>query len=86
MSRGGHGLPKVSPRPAMAYPSTSCRWATPEMTLQPSQGCPVRRANVLQLAITPLDTPRRTLGLQEKSSFFNARDKSENGTTRCRKG
>jgi hypothetical protein len=24
MARGGHGLPKVSPRPAMPYPSTPC--------------------------------------------------------------
>jgi hypothetical protein len=30
MVRGGHGLPKVSPGPAMPYPSMPCRWATPE--------------------------------------------------------
>jgi len=24
MARDGHGLPKVSPRPAIAYPSTPC--------------------------------------------------------------
>jgi hypothetical protein len=29
MARGGHGLPKVSPGPAMLYPSTPCGWVTP---------------------------------------------------------
>jgi hypothetical protein len=30
MERGGHGLPKVSPVPAMPYPSTPCGWVNPE--------------------------------------------------------
>jgi hypothetical protein len=43
MGRGGHGLPKVSPGPAMPYPFTPCRRVTPETTLQPFQGWPARR-------------------------------------------
>jgi hypothetical protein len=33
VARGGYGLPKVSPGPAMFYPSTPCRRATPERPL-----------------------------------------------------
>jgi hypothetical protein len=33
MTRSGHGFPKVSPGPAMPYPSTPCRRATFEATL-----------------------------------------------------
>jgi hypothetical protein len=40
IARGGHGFPKVSLGPAMPYPSTLCRQATPETTLQPFQGWP----------------------------------------------
>jgi hypothetical protein len=32
MARGGHGLPKVSPKSAMPYPSTPCGRATPRRT------------------------------------------------------
>jgi hypothetical protein len=35
MARGGHGLPKVSPGPAMPYPSTPCGWSTTETTSPP---------------------------------------------------
>ena len=38
MVRGGYGLPKVSPGPAMPDPSTPCRWATPEMAFWSFQG------------------------------------------------
>jgi hypothetical protein len=31
---GGYGIPKVSMGPAMPYPSTPCRWATPETALR----------------------------------------------------
>jgi hypothetical protein len=37
LARGCHGLPKVSLGPAMSYPSTPCRRATPETTLRPFQ-------------------------------------------------
>jgi hypothetical protein len=30
MERSDHGLPKVSPGPAMPYPSTPCAWVNPE--------------------------------------------------------
>jgi hypothetical protein len=32
-ARGGHGLPKISPEPAMPEPSTRCRRASPEMSV-----------------------------------------------------
>jgi hypothetical protein len=38
MARGGHGLPKVSPGPAMIYPSTPSGWATPETAWQGKEG------------------------------------------------
>jgi hypothetical protein len=38
MVRGGHGLCKVSPWPAMPYPSTPCEHATPETAVRPFQG------------------------------------------------
>jgi hypothetical protein len=41
---GGHGLPKVSPGPAMPDPSTPFGWAIPETTLQPFLECPAHRA------------------------------------------
>jgi hypothetical protein len=56
MVRGIHGLPKVSPGPAMSDPSTPCRRATPERALQ---GWSARKAVGLQPFYTPLDTPRR---------------------------
>jgi hypothetical protein len=60
MARGGYGLPKVSPGPAMLDPSTPCGQATPERALQPFQGWPARRAGGLRLSSTLLDTARRT--------------------------
>jgi hypothetical protein len=38
MARGGHGLPKVSPRLALHYLSMPCGQATPETALQPVLG------------------------------------------------
>jgi hypothetical protein len=32
-AKGGHGLPGVSPGPAIPYPSTPCGWTTPEIAL-----------------------------------------------------
>jgi hypothetical protein len=56
-ARGGHGLPKVSPRHAMPHLSMPCGRATPAMTLQLFQEWSVRRADGLQPSSTPLDTP-----------------------------
>jgi hypothetical protein len=53
MARGGHGLPKVSPGPAISYPPTPCERATPETALHEGGGS-------LLASSTPLDTPRRT--------------------------
>jgi hypothetical protein len=33
MTRGDHGLPKASPRPAMPYPFTPCGQAIPETAM-----------------------------------------------------
>jgi hypothetical protein len=60
MTRGGHGLPKVSPRPAMPYTFTLCGQATPEMTLRPFERWPAHRATGLGPSSTPMETPRRT--------------------------
>jgi hypothetical protein len=57
IARGGHGLPKVSPGPAMAYPSTPCGRATSETGLQPFQGWPSRRVAGLQPSSSLLDPP-----------------------------
>jgi hypothetical protein len=57
MSRGGHGLPKVLPGPAMPDPSTPCRLAAPETALWLFQRCPAHRTGGLRPS---LDTPRRT--------------------------
>jgi hypothetical protein len=57
---GDHGLPKVSPGPAMPYPSTPWGQATPETALWPLQGWPACRAGSLNPSSIPLDTPRRT--------------------------
>jgi hypothetical protein len=54
MARGGHGLPKVSPGPAMTDIYMPCSRA-----LRPFQGWPTQRADSLQPFSTLLDTPRR---------------------------
>jgi hypothetical protein len=56
MARDCHGLPKVSPRLTMPYPSMPC----PETALWPFQGWPACRAGNLRPSSTPLDIPRRT--------------------------
>jgi hypothetical protein len=60
MARGGHGLPKVSPGPAMPNPSTPCERETPETALRLFQGCPTHRVCGLRPSSTFLDAPRRT--------------------------
>jgi hypothetical protein len=60
MVRGGHGLSKVSPGPAIPNPSTPCGQATPETALRPFRGWPARRAGGLRPSSTPLITPRHT--------------------------
>jgi hypothetical protein len=49
-ARGGHGLPIVSPGPAMPYPSLSCRQVTTE-TAFPGVACPQWGAGGLPAAI-----------------------------------
>jgi hypothetical protein len=58
----GQGLPRVSPRPAMPYPSKPCGRATPVAALRSFQRWPVYRARSLRLraSSTFLDTPRGT--------------------------
>jgi hypothetical protein len=71
MARGGHGLPKVSPVPAMPYPSLPCGWATTETALQPFLAWPTHRAGGLRSSSTPLDNPRRTpMRPGERSGHF----------------
>jgi hypothetical protein len=60
MARGGHGLPKASPGPAMPNPFMPCEQTTPEMALRVFMGWPVRRAGGLQPSSTRFDTPRRS--------------------------
>jgi hypothetical protein len=60
MARGIHGVPKVSPGPAMLDPSTPCERATPETALRLFLGWPARRPGNMRPSSTPLDTPRRT--------------------------
>jgi hypothetical protein len=55
MTRGGHGLPKVSPGPAMPYPSSSYG-----ETIWLFQAWSTLRAGGLWPSSTPLDTQRRT--------------------------
>jgi hypothetical protein len=54
MTRDGHGLPKVSPRP---YHSTPCGRATNEKALRPFQEWPTRTGGGLLPPSTHLDTP-----------------------------
>jgi hypothetical protein len=68
MARGSHGLPIVSPGPAMPDPFMPCGWATPEMALWTFQGWPACRAVGLQPSSILLDTPRRTSMLSSSSS------------------
>jgi hypothetical protein len=49
MARGGHGIPKVSPGPAMPDPSTPCGRATAEMAL-----CPYALMPLCPYALMPL--------------------------------
>jgi hypothetical protein len=55
-----HGLPKVSPGPAMPDPATPCKRATPETALRPFQGWPIHKAVNLRPSSTLLDSLRKT--------------------------
>jgi hypothetical protein len=57
MARGGYGIPKVSPKPAMYNPSTPYERATPETALRPFQRWPHRRAGGLRPSSTPFGHP-----------------------------
>jgi hypothetical protein len=59
MARGGHGLPKVSPGPAMPYPSTPCGRVTRETALWLFLGWRVNSAGGLRPSSTPWGTLRR---------------------------
>jgi hypothetical protein len=63
MAWGDHGLPKVSPRPALPNPSMPSRWATTDTALRPFLGWPAHKAGGLQLSSSLLDTPRCTVRL-----------------------
>jgi hypothetical protein len=73
MARDSHGLPKVSPRPAM--PDRSKPWGrvTPETALQLFLAWPAHRIGDLRQSSTPLDTPRHTslLGKHLKNNLTN---------------
>jgi hypothetical protein len=62
MERGGHGLPKVLPQPAMLDLSMPCRQAALETALWQFQEWPTHGtgAGGLQPSTTPLDNPNRT--------------------------
>jgi hypothetical protein len=58
MARGGHELPKVSPGPAIPYPSTHCSRVILETPYGCFMGGPPLRAGNLLSTFTTLDTPR----------------------------
>jgi hypothetical protein len=60
MARGLHGLPKVSPGPAMPYPSTLCGWAIALTAFWPFEGWPARRVGSQGASFTPSDATCRT--------------------------
>jgi hypothetical protein len=55
MARGGHGLPKVSSRPALTYPSTPCGGPTPKTVLRLFLGWPAHRLGSLRRSSTLLN-------------------------------
>jgi hypothetical protein len=71
MGRGGHGLPKVSPEPAMPDPSMPCGRATHETALWPFQEWPAHRVGDLRPSSTSLDTPRCTPMITDKIATEN---------------
>jgi hypothetical protein len=77
MARGGHGLPKLSLKPARPYPSTPCERATPETALQPFEEWPTHRVGSLWPSSTSLDTPRHTsMVLLLSDSYNEAKDET----------
>jgi hypothetical protein len=84
MVRGGHGLPKVSVRPAMPGPSTFCGRTTPETALCPFQGWPTRKMGGLRLSSTPLLTRRHTpmnLDTKQENQLLWSRKRVESRST-----
>jgi len=70
MARGGHGLPKVLTGPVMPCPSTPCGRVTPETALCSFQGWPTCRVGGLRPSFIPLDTPRHTPMVWNKSRLW----------------
>jgi hypothetical protein len=68
--RGIHGLPKVSPGPAMPNPYTPCGRTTPETALRPFRGWPAHRAGGLRPSSSPLDTPSRIWAYSDHSGLL----------------
>jgi len=66
-ARGGHGLPKVSPGPAMPDPSMPCGRATPETALQQFRGRPAHRVGSLR-RLLPFWTPHAVRLWEEEVS------------------
>jgi hypothetical protein len=60
MGKSGHGLPKVSPGPAMPYPSVPC--VRPPLKQSPGhfRGGSTAGRTACGHLLAPLDTPRRT--------------------------
>jgi hypothetical protein len=67
MAGGGHGLPKVSPGPAMLHTSRQSRQTTPEMAIRPFQGWPACRKGGLRPSSTPFGSPCHTA--MDKSTY-----------------
>jgi hypothetical protein len=55
MAKGGYGLTKAPPGPAMSYPSMPCGLATSETALWLFHGWPGYRAGSLHLLSTPYE-------------------------------
>jgi hypothetical protein len=81
VARGGHGVPKVLIGPAMPYPSTPCRQATPETALRPFQRWPTHRAGGLWPYSTPSDTCCG--GRKERVRGAMRRDAARGGAMQC---
>jgi hypothetical protein len=73
MARGGYGLPRMSPRPAMSFLYMPCRQTTPETALHPFLGWLIRSGGGLRSCSTPLDTQRRTPMPLRRSAGINGR-------------
>jgi hypothetical protein len=68
MARGGHGLPKVSPGPAMPYPSTPCGQPPLKQPHSRFRGCPPC-GQAACIHFLPLWTPHAVRLRREVASF-----------------